>query len=84
MSPWNYYKDPEAKPQQNGVVNSMYITDIRDPIEISSIKEMYFLMIFLVILLFVKFVYKSVMSYKKSIQRQYTPPTAPVAHIRNV
>lgn len=77
--PGSYYKTRAPENQQNGVVNSMYITDIRDPIEISNIKDMYMVMIIVVVILFLKFILKIVMSYKKSIVRQYSPPTVPVA-----
>lgn len=82
--PGNYYitKKPKMEPQQNGLVNSMYITDIRDPIEISNVREMFYVMIFIAILFLIKFVYKATMNFKKSIQRQYTSVAAPLAQIR--
>lgn len=87
MIPGSYYKDltkSKMEPQQNGLVNSMYITDIRDPIEISNVREMFHVMVFIAILFFAKFIFKAVMGYKKSIQRQYIPPVAPVCQIRTV
>lgn len=88
MIPGSYYVN-KKEPEQNGLVNSMYITDIRDPIEISNIKDMYLVMIFLLALLVFKFIFKIVLSYKKSIVRQYNPPTVPIAvtpvnQVRNV
>lgn len=78
MVPWNYYVTNHKEPhnQQVGAVNSMYITHIRDPIEILNVKDMFLLMIFLMVL---KFILKIVTSYKKSIVRQYNPPTVPIA-----